>query len=360
MSKNYTIKDIAKALGLSHGTVDRVIHNRYGVSEATRKKVKDFLAEIDFKPNVIARSLKGSRPYSLSVLIPYGTEDRFWEQAINGVTAAQKEFSEFTLSVDIQFYNAIDTTGFQKVANDTLSARPDGILIAPLFYRESLDFFAKCQEAGIPCTTFNSYIEGAQVLSFIGQDLFKSGKVAADLLDRISPRKGKILVVHLDEDPANSSHMFEKERGFRSFFNEKEESGYELRTFNVNKQNQKEMQGLIKLLTKEETIAGIFVSTSKVHDLVTFVDKEKLKEIPVIGYDLVELNIDLLKEGVIDFLINQDPYRQAFLGITFLFEHLLFQKALPAKKLLPIDVVTAQNYDTYIDPGESKMLTVSP
>ena len=41
------IKDIARQAGVSVGTVDRVLHDRSGVSEASRKKVEEILRQLD-------------------------------------------------------------------------------------------------------------------------------------------------------------------------------------------------------------------------------------------------------------------------------------------------------------------------
>lgn len=57
MNKNYRIKDIAELSGVSTGTVDRILHERGKVSEDARKKVEKILKEIDYQPNLIARSL---------------------------------------------------------------------------------------------------------------------------------------------------------------------------------------------------------------------------------------------------------------------------------------------------------------
>ena len=43
--------------GVSTGTVDRILHNRGKVSEEAQKKVEKVLKEIDYHPNLIARSL---------------------------------------------------------------------------------------------------------------------------------------------------------------------------------------------------------------------------------------------------------------------------------------------------------------
>ena len=55
--KTATMEQVARAAGVSIGTVDRVLHNREGVSEKTRKKVFDVINEIGYKPNIYASIL---------------------------------------------------------------------------------------------------------------------------------------------------------------------------------------------------------------------------------------------------------------------------------------------------------------
>ena len=52
-----TIKNIAELANVSIGTVDRVIHNRGEFSLKTEEKVRKVIKELNYKPNVIARSL---------------------------------------------------------------------------------------------------------------------------------------------------------------------------------------------------------------------------------------------------------------------------------------------------------------
>ena len=48
MAERIRIKDIAKMADVSVGTVDRVIHGRSGVSEASRKRVEEILKQLDY------------------------------------------------------------------------------------------------------------------------------------------------------------------------------------------------------------------------------------------------------------------------------------------------------------------------
>ena len=67
------------------------------------------------------------------------------------------------------------------------------------------------------------------------------------------------------------------------------------------------------------------------------------------GYDLIDENIIYLKQGIIDFLINQNPKRQVYLGVCSLVEHFLFNKSNSQKNLLPIDIINSENFDLYLE-----------
>ena len=75
------------------------------------------------------------------------------------------------------------------------------------------------------------------------------------------------------------------------------------------------------------------------------------REIRLIGYDLLEENLRHLKSGTIDFLIHQNPKRQAFLSISHLVNHLMFKKSTPQQELFPLEVITEQNLGSYLNSG---------
>ena len=51
-----TVKQIAELANVSRGTVDRVLNNRSGVSEATRQKVLKIAKELHYEPNFLAKA----------------------------------------------------------------------------------------------------------------------------------------------------------------------------------------------------------------------------------------------------------------------------------------------------------------
>ena len=66
-----TIYDVAKKAGVSTATVSKVLSNTPYVSEPTRAKVLDAVAELDYVPSLMARGLSKAQTYILALVIPY-------------------------------------------------------------------------------------------------------------------------------------------------------------------------------------------------------------------------------------------------------------------------------------------------
>lgn len=87
---NVTIVTVAKKSGVSKSTVSRVLSNTGRISETTKKKVLDVIAELGYKPNSIAQSLASSKTYNIGVLMPNTSEDFFsnffFQDSLEGMT----------------------------------------------------------------------------------------------------------------------------------------------------------------------------------------------------------------------------------------------------------------------------------
>ncbi len=339
--KKYTIKDIAQLAGVSKGTVDRVLHKRGKVSPEAEEKVASVMLNIDYHPNPMARNLKTNKVYQICVLLPNPQLDHYWIPALEGIKQAAKEFKSFGIAVQEYYYQPYDQSSFLENYNEILTIVPDAILMATANRSESIRILGQCEKKGIVLAFFNNYIEAQKNQIFIGQDLYHSGRIAAQLIEKLVENNDKIGIVHFNKEP----HMQLKEDGFRSFFGERAKA-IKIISKNFETDNGPNMLSQVKSFFDEENdITAFFITNSKAH---VFVDALPEKRI-VVGYDLLERNIQLLKEGKIDYLIHQNPKRQAYLGVGFLADHFLFGKSLPEQKLLPIDIITSENVKYYID-----------
>lgn len=83
-NKPTTIKDIAKRLNISPSTVSRALKNHPDISKKTKDLVSQVAAELDYEPNLIARSLLKRRTQNIGVLIPKIVH-HFFSTVISGI-----------------------------------------------------------------------------------------------------------------------------------------------------------------------------------------------------------------------------------------------------------------------------------
>jgi LacI family transcriptional regulator len=349
--KNIRIKDIAKMAGVSEGTVDRVLHNRGKVSSKALLKVNDVLKKIHYRPNLIARSLGKGKNHRIAVIISDPKLEPYWAEVQLGILQAQEEWVQYGITIDTYHYVHDGNLSFDHIADKALKSKPDGVVLAPLYYVQALPVLKLIHDQKIPYVLFNTNIPEAKPLSFIGQDLFQSGMLAGQLMSLGQEKNERLIILNLGDDVEDSVYLKEKERGFREFYKKNIPQSHTIDKLNFD-HNKTSFNHQIETLTKDKSIKGIFVTTSRtLSTIASILSKQSRKDIRLIGYDMLEDNLKYLKEGAIRFLINQNPKRQSFLGISHMANHLLFKKKVPAIDLFPLEIITQQNVDSYIASG---------
>ena len=346
MARKYTIKDIAELAGVSKGTVDRVIHKRGKVSQKALEKVTKLLKEIDYQPNLIARNLKNNKVYRICILMPDPKMDPYWEPCIDGINNVINELTAFGIRIETLFFNPKSTKSFLDANVTIKEMAPDALFLVPLFYTETLIALNNYNTLGIKISAFNNRNESKAINSFVGQNLHKSGRVAAKLMESTMKNHGDIVIIHIDEKYKNSIHMQEKEKGFREYFKQSEVFKDSIITLKLNHSDLE--SSLTTFSAEHPNLSGIFVTTSKVYQVAEIIQNKGQKKLTLIGYDILNENVAYLKNGVIDYLIHQNPKQQAYLGLKVLAEHLLFEKELPDEILLPIDIINSENVTPFM------------
>ncbi len=350
-NKSIGIKDIARLAGVSTGTVDRVLHKRGKVSPEASQKVLLTLERINYRPNFLARNLGSNKTQRIAVLIPDSKTDEYWYQCKQGIHHAAREWEHFNIELEYFLFNLNDKDSFNQAAERVISANPHGVLIAPLFYSEALSCFKLLQELNIRYVLFNTDIKDAQPLSFIGQNSFQSGRLAAELLHmHIDPEEPAVFaIVHIEEDLHNAVHLVEKEKGFREYFKEIVSPEIGLITRTLGSPADIDFKSQLNALFLTADLKGIFVSTSKAFEVASFMDTYKKNRVRIVGYDLLSKNLFYLKRGMIDFLIHQNPKRQAFQGVSTLANYLIFNKEIKPRNLFPLEVITRENLSSHLN-----------
>jgi len=121
-----TIKDVARLAGVSTSTVSHVINKTRFVSEQTRAKVLKAIKDLDYRPDIIARSLRKKKTSTVGLIICDLT-NLFFAEVLQGIEGylGEKKYSTIVANTD---YN-IDKE--KESIEMFYSKRVDGIIIVP-------------------------------------------------------------------------------------------------------------------------------------------------------------------------------------------------------------------------------------
>ncbi len=125
-SKRPTIKQVAKAAGVSTQTVSRVINDRPDVAPETRRRIQQVIDELGYQPSALARSLIQQRSYTLGV-VTAGLDYIGPSRTLNGITT-QAEKSGYALL--LKELSNFTTDDIQSLIQFLLARHIDGLLWA--------------------------------------------------------------------------------------------------------------------------------------------------------------------------------------------------------------------------------------
>ena len=149
-----TIKDIAKALGLSTSTVSRALRDSYEISPETKQLVLDYARQINYRPNPIALSLKEKRSRSIGVIISE-IANSFFSQIINGI-----ESIAYSKGYNVIISQTRESYEREVINMDFLSSRSvDGFLISVSTETKDFSHISALYERGLPIVFVDRMVE---------------------------------------------------------------------------------------------------------------------------------------------------------------------------------------------------------
>jgi len=120
-----TLRDVAELAGVSIKTVSRVVNHQNEISETTRQRVQAAIDQLDYRPNILARSLIRQRSHTLAV-IAWGIDYFGPSRTVVGI---EREAHQLGYSL---FLNLVGqpTDDHEKILDDLISRRVEGIIWA--------------------------------------------------------------------------------------------------------------------------------------------------------------------------------------------------------------------------------------
>jgi LacI family transcriptional regulator len=145
-----TIKDIATALGLSKSTISRALRNSHEISPETKKLVREYAEEHNYRPNPIALSLKEKRSRSIGIVV-CEIANSFFSQVINGI-----ESIAYDSGYNVIISQTHESFEREIIGLNFLSSRSvDGLLISVSAETTNFDHIKSLHGKGLPIVFFD-------------------------------------------------------------------------------------------------------------------------------------------------------------------------------------------------------------
>ncbi|MBE0651782.1 MAG: substrate-binding domain-containing protein [Bacteroidales bacterium] len=343
------IRDIAKLANVSTGTVDRVLHGRPGVKQETKEEILKILEEINYIPNLMAKTLASKKTTRFVVLIPDSKDaNSYWTQPVLGIHQAVEEISNFRTVIDLYTFDDSLEESFAEMTEKIINEEPDGVIFCPVFHKASQAFIKELKKLEIPFVFIDTDLKNSSNIAYFGQDAFKSGYLAGKLMSYGLKGSGELLILKQVNSLLISRHVENREKGFREFFESHDVSkNYKIFDLDIDLLDMTEPQKSLKTFFSRHKVEGIFVPNSRAFKLAQYMQKQDIKDTLVIGYDLIPDNIKYLESGIISFLIGQRPEEQAYKAIKSLFDYTVLNKEIKKLNYSPIDIITKENIGFY-------------
>ena len=312
------IKDIARALGISTGTVDRALHGKPDVSPTTRARVLGMAEALGYRPNLAARYLKLRKQLRISVQLPREIA-LFWDSLREGIREAAAPFAP-ALHVDFRTYPSLGE-GDIPLFEEALADGTSGLIIAPGNPAALRPHLRDAARRKIPVVCVVTDAPESQRLTSVSADPFTVGAVAGELLARFLPGGGQ--VAFFTGWLATQDHA-DKLRGFESSLGS---MGPLLRLAPVVEAHDDEREGhrrALDVLRAHPHLKGIYISTVNSLPVLRAAEEEgRLSGLTVVTTDLFPELVKWIRAGKVVATVYQRPVSQGRLALQALYQFLL-------------------------------------
>jgi LacI family transcriptional regulator len=337
------IKDIARALGISTGTVDRALHGKPEVNALTRARVLSMAESLGYRPNLAARYLKSRKQVRVAVHLPREIA-LFWDSLREGIREAAAPFAP-ALHVDFQSYPSLGE-GDIPLFEEALRDGANGLIIAPGNPAALKPYIRKAARRDIPVVCVVTDAPDTQRLTSVSADPFTVGAVAGELLARFQPTG---TVAFFTGWLSTQDHA-EKLRGFQTSLHS---TGTGLRLGPVVEAHDDAREAhrrAVAVLRGQPDLTSIYVSTVNSLPVLRAAEEEgRLPGLTVVTTDLFPELVERIRAGTIAATVYQRPLSQGRLALQGLYQFLLDGTCPPARVHVVPHLVMRSNLDLFLE-----------
>lgn len=325
-----TLQQIAEMAGTTKSTVDKVIHNRPGVSEKKRQEIRRLLKEYGYEANPLAKALNyQKRKMKVAVVLPEITAA---PDIRKGIDLVRQDFLSFNIQVEFHEVGGSDADAQAECIRKLARENVAGALILPIRSEIVSDAIQELLAKKIPVVIVNSELQLDGLLCYVGQDMLQSGSVAARMLSLLHGGSAQIGVI-------SCHNMLSHEQRERSFVDSVQGSypGFHiLGTRYILETPEDAYRQTRGLLAENPQIDSLFITCGCVEDICRAVRDHRQEtgsavQPVIICYEKYKEIRELLRSNEVACTLIGSLAKQGRISMRVLFEYLVYDR-LPDKK----------------------------
>ncbi len=262
-------------------------------------------------PGATGPTTPAPEPSYRIAVVPKGTTHNFWRTVQAGAVAAGEEFGAEIL------WNGpakeTDRAGQIAIIEDFTNAKVDALVMAACDAKALIPPVKQAIDAGIPVITIDSGIASDDALSFVATDNVKGAEQAGEKLAELIGEEGEVGLIPFIKGAATSDM---REEGFRKAI-----ARYPKITIVSTLYSQSSAEDALKkaenMLTSNPDLKGIFAANEPgAIGAARAIQQRKLTgKVKLVAFDAADAEIRALKDGVIQALVVQDPFKMGYEGV---------------------------------------------
>jgi ribose transport system substrate-binding protein len=261
-------------------------------------------------PVAKAPAAKAEAKYKIAV-VPKGTAHAFWKTVEAGAEQAGSE-----LGANILWKGPAEETdvaGQVAIIEDFINQKVDAIVMAACDAKALVPKVQQAIKAGIPVITIDSGIDPNEALSFVATDNVKGASEGAKKMAELIGDEGQIGVIPFVKGAATSDM---REKGFVDEI-AKHPKIKVVSTLYSQSDAQKGMTAAENMLTGNPKLKGIFAANEPgaVGAAQAVKQRGMAGKVKIVAFDGAEAEIEGLKDGTIQALIVQNPFKMGYEGV---------------------------------------------
>jgi LacI family transcriptional regulator len=338
--KRAGVHEVAKAAGVSIGTVDRALHGRTGISETTRQRVMRAAEKLGYRPNLAARALSGRKgAVRIAVCVPREIH-YFYDQLWAGVRREAQYWADF--GVEFSYHELRELgAGENAVLRKILQSSPDGLVVTPGHPEQASLLLTQAESQGTRVVCVSTDAPASKRSGIVCVDPLLNGALAGELMAKcLQPGAAVAAVTGMlsTEDHAR------KTEGFTRAFFQHCPKGSMVGVVEAHENQEESFRRTRELLKRFSSLAGIYVNTVNCLPVCeALVACGVAGKVKLITTDLFEEMVPYLTDGTIALSIYQHPYQQGRLAVQMLADHLVQGIPIPPRRNINPGVALLSN-----------------